>query len=56
MCKKNKIKNIIYSSSSVVYYGTKNLFPLREKDAEKTVDFYGLSKWLGEKVLMQEKK
>ena len=54
--KKNKIKNIIYSSSSVVYYGTKNLFPLREKDAGKTVDFYGLSKWLGEKVLMQEKK
>ncbi len=54
--KENKIKNIIYSSSSVVYYGTKNLFPLREKDAGKTIDFYGLSKWLGEKTLMQEKE
>ena len=50
--KKNKIKKIIYSSSSTVY-GVPNKLPLIESDANNTVGFYGYSKILAEKFLIK---
>ena len=49
--KKNKINKIIYTSSSTVY-GVPKKFPLNENDAGNTIGFYGDSKWLGEKELI----
>jgi|TARA_B110000211_G_C14034335_1_gene533742 nucleoside-diphosphate-sugar epimerase len=49
--KKNKINKIIYTSSSTVY-GVPKKFPLNEEDAGSTIGFYGKSKWLAEKELL----
>lgn len=49
--KKNKINKIIYTSSSTVY-GVPKKFPLNENDAGNTIGFYGYSKWISEKELL----
>jgi UDP-glucuronate 4-epimerase len=47
--KKNKIKKILYASSSSVY-GNNNKFPLKEEQKLNQINIYAVSKMLNEKI------